>query len=51
MASWAGQTVTACHLLGEGLLTTRQAIVVVLIILAIAAAFAAISVEVFGGEE
>jgi hypothetical protein len=32
-------------------LTTRQAIVVVLIILAIAAAFAAISVEVFGGEE
>jgi hypothetical protein len=32
-------------------LTTRQAIVVVIIILAIAAAFAAISVEVLGGDE
>jgi hypothetical protein len=50
VASWA-LTVTAHHLRGEELLTTRQAIVVVIIILAIATAFAAISVEVFGGEE
>jgi hypothetical protein len=35
----------------RGLLTTRQAIVVVIIILAIATIFAAVSVEVFGGDE
>jgi hypothetical protein len=31
--------------------TTRQAIVLVIIVLAIATAFAAISVEIFGGRE
>ncbi len=41
----------ASAVLGDGFLTIRQAIVAVLIMIAIAIAFAAMSVEVFGGDE
>ena len=37
--------------LGGLLVTTRQAVIVVILMIAIAVAFAAASVEIFGGEE
>ena len=46
-----GWNATGLPALGDGLLTTWQTIILVIILLAIATAFAAISVEVFGGEE
>ena len=41
----------ASSVLGDGLLTIRQAIVAVIIMIVIATAFALLSVEVFGGDE
>ncbi len=37
--------------LGEALVTTRQAILVAILLLLIATAFAAVAVEVFGGPD